>query len=454
MPLQANTVGADLKARTVTQLFWHLLPFLFLLYIVNYLDRINVGFAALEMQAQLGFSDRVYGLGAGIFFAGYFFFQVPSNLAMARVGARRWIAALMFLWGVISCCMIFVRSAHGFYQLRFTLGMAEAGFFPGIVLYLKNWFPGRARARAMALFMTAIPLAGVVGGPISGALLELHTRPLAGWQWLFLLEGAPAVLLGLATLKFISERPQEVRWLSPDERGWLLSELQREAETHPDAKRNWPAVFSSAKVWLLTSVYFGMTSCIYGLVYFLPKMLHAASAATSFAIGLLTIIPFLAAASAMVLAGMHSDRRGEQRRHIAALALVGAAGASIAGLVSSTTATVVFLTLAFSGSFAMLGPFWALSSAVLSESTAGAGIALINCVGNLGGFLGPYSIGWLRTVSGSYRSGMIAIASALLCAGGVALLVSTHAQTFSFSRTDPLQLGASPPRASGAEPSV
>src|SRR5579862_908130 len=233
-----SLTGTDVGAMVVSKLTRRLLPFLFLLYIVNYLDRINVGFAALQMRGQLGFSDKVYGLGAGIFFAGYFFLQVPSNLMLARVGARRWIAAIMVLWGIISAAMIFVGTPRGFYLLRFLLGAAESGFFPGIILYLKNWFPSAARARAVALFMTAGPLAGVVGGPVSGYLLGVHTANLSGWQWLFLIEGLPAVLLGGVVLAYLTDRPEVAAWLTADERTWLIGQLIRERDAHPDASRN------------------------------------------------------------------------------------------------------------------------------------------------------------------------------------------------------------------------
>jgi D-galactonate transporter len=444
-------VASDLETRTVRKLFWRLLPFLFLVYVVNYLDRINVGFAALQMQSQLGLSDRVYGLGAGIFFAGYFIFQLPSNLVLMRVGARRWIASIMTLWGVISCCMIFVRTGHEFYALRFVLGVAESGFFPGIILYLKNWFPASARARAMALFMTAIPLSGVVGGPISGALLEMHVWRLEGWQWLFVIEGAPAILLGIATLALLAERSESVTWLSSEQRNWLTAELLREREAHPDATRNWSAAFLNGRVWLLTLVYFGETTCMYGLVYFLPKMIRSVSSAGSFGIGLLSTIPYLAAAVAMVLVGMHSDRTGERRWHLAGLAFAGTVGAWAAGFVTSTAATVALLGLALTATFSMMGPFWALSAALLSDTTAAAGIALINSFGNLGGFLGPYSIGVLHNANG-FRGGMFVVGTALALAGVVALMVRTRQQTFPSSDTHPLQLGASRLRAGGVEP--
>src|SRR5215467_9898475 len=228
IPRLHATPASDLEAKTVRTLLVRLLPFLFLLYIVNYLDRINVGFAALEMRTQLGFSDKVFGTGFGIFFFGYLLLQVPSNLALARVGARRWMAAIMVLWGMVSCGMILVRTVHGFYALRFLLGAAEAGFFPGIILYLKNWFPASARARAVAWFMTANPLAGVIGGPISGSLLNLHGGGLAGWQWMFLIEGLPAILLGGAVFLTLSDHPHDAKWLVGEERTWLLETLERE----------------------------------------------------------------------------------------------------------------------------------------------------------------------------------------------------------------------------------
>lgn len=426
---------SDVGARVIGKLFRHLIPFLFLVYIVNYLDRINVGFAALQMQAQLGLSDRVYGLGAGIFFAGYLLFQLPSNLAMRRVGSRRWMSAIMVLWGVISSCMIFVHTAHGFYELRFLLGVAEAGFFPGIVLYLKNWFPVRARARAMALFMTANPIAGVIGGPVSGALLGLHTGRLAGWQWLFLVEGAPAIALGLLTLRFLAESPEEVSWLSVEDRSWLSSELRREYQSHPDAARNWSAAFSNIRVWLLTAVYFGLTTCMFGLVYFLPKIIRNVSTSGNLELGLLSAIPYVATAIVMVLIGMHSDRTHERRRHLAGLAVVSAIGCYAAGYSTSTLATVVLLSLAMSGGTSMLGPFWALAASVLSESTAPAGIAIINSVGNLGGFFGPYLIGLLRSHYG-FRGGMIVIGTAVALAGLVALTIHDHGE-FSDQRVIP-----------------
>jgi len=417
------TNAHDFGEKTIRKLFVRLIPFLFFVYVVNYLDRINVGFAALQMQAQLGLSDRVYGLGAGIFFIGYFGCQLPSNLALTRVGARRWIAAIIMVWGVISSCMIFIRSAHEFYAMRFLLGVAESGFFPGIVLYLKNWIPAQARARALALFMTGIPISGVIGGPISGALLELRGASLAGWQWLFLLEGAPAVLLGFATLCILTDTPQAASWLTVEECAWLTTELRHERQSHPNADRNWSGVFVNRNVWLLTCVYLGLTTCMYSIIYFLPKMVRSTSAASNFRIGLLSAIPYFIAAVAMVLAARNSDRTREQRRHLMVLAACGSIGACAAGFAGSTAAMIALLSLAVAGCLSMLGPFWALAAATLSESTSAAGIAIINSLGNFGGFFGPRTVGALVSVSRGYSGGMMVVGTAVLLGGLIALLI-------------------------------
>jgi MFS transporter, ACS family, tartrate transporter len=415
--------GTDVGAKVVTKLTRRLLPFLFLLYIVNYLDRINVGFAALQMRGQLGFSDKVYGLGAGIFFAGYFFFQVPSNLALARVGARRWIAVIMVLWGIVSASMIFVGTPRSFYVLRFLLGATEAGFFPGMILYLRRWFPSAARARAVALFMTAGPLAGVVGGPISGALLEVHGANLSGWQWLFLIEGLPAVLLGGTVLVYLADRPEVAPWLTTDERLWLTGELASEEKTHPEAsKTDVFAAFTHAKVWLLVLVYLGVTTCTYGVGLWLPSLIRSVSGVSNLVIGLLSAIPYIATAIAMVLVGMHSDRTGERKWHLAGWAFVGASGLTCAAYVTSTAANIFFLSLTLLAAFSMMGPFWATSTELLSETSAVAGIALINSFGNLGGFLGPYIIGLVRTWTGGFRGGLLVVAAMLGVSAALSLL--------------------------------
>ena len=272
-----------LESAVISRLMWRLMPFLFLLYIVAYLDRINVSFGVLQMRGQLGLSDRVYGRAAGIFFAGYFLFQLPSNLVLEKFGVRRWISALMILWGVISCLMIFIRGPISFYSMRFVLGAAEAGFFPGIILYMKRWFPASARATAVAWFMTANPLAGVVGSPISGSLLGLHGGGLAGWQWMFLLEGLPAILLGAAVYATLADKPQEAHWLKGVERAWLLEKLNSEArsETKVDQSDFWK-VLVSPRIWLLSMIYFGVSTTMYGVTLWLPTVIRSFSGLSYF----------------------------------------------------------------------------------------------------------------------------------------------------------------------------
>jgi ACS family tartrate transporter-like MFS transporter len=413
----------EIEARVISKLTWRLIPFLFLLYIVAYLDRINVGFAALQMKHQLSLTDAVYGLGAGMFFAGYFFFQVPSNLVLQKVGARRWISLLMMIWGVISASMVFVSGARSFYLLRFLLGAAEAGFFPGVILYLKNWFPARARARTLARFMTAGPLSGVIGGPLSGALLGMHlTRGLMGWQWMFLMEAIPAVLLGGVAFTYLVDRPEEAPWLSNTERDWLLVTLRREkAEITTNT-----GVFSallSGRIWMLALVYFGLNTVSYGISLWLPTMIRSLSGISNFAIGLLSAIPYVTAAIAMVAVGLHSDRSGERRWHTAVPAFAGALALTGAAYSTSVGPSILAISVAVLGVNCMLGPFWATPTSLLAGTAAAAGIAFINSVGNLGGFAGPYVIGLMRTSTGQFKGGLLLVGAALAASGTIALLV-------------------------------
>ena len=419
-----------IETAVLSRLTWRLLPFLFLLYIVAYLDRINVGFAALQMQEQLKFSDRMYGLGAGMFFAGYFLFQVPSNLVLHRVGARRWIAMLMIVWGVISSSMAAVETPRGFYMLRFLLGSAEAGFFPGMILYLKSWFPETARARAVALFMTAGPLSGVLGGPLSGALLGLHHRGgLAGWQWLFLLEGLPAIVLGAVVYFQLVDRPSEATWLRDEQRAWLIRTLESEKSAVPAAGSTdtlavfFTAVVLNARIWLLAFIYFGLNTCSYGISLWLPTLIHSWSTAGSFFIGMVSAIPYLAAAVSMVLIGQHSDRTGERRWHVALCAFSGATALFVAAYAGSLAVSVAAISVAMLSVSSMVGPFWALPTKFLQGTAAAAGIALINSIGNLGGFFGPAVIGSVRTSTGSFRGGFLIAGATLALCGCVAPLV-------------------------------
>jgi MFS transporter, ACS family, tartrate transporter len=420
----------------VSKLTRRFVPFLFLLYIVAYMDRINVGFAALQMQRDLGFSDVVYGRAAGIFFLGYFLLQIPSNLILQRLGARRWVAVLMVTWGIISCSTMFVTTPRDFYTLRFCLGLAEAGFFPGIILYLRNWFPTGARARTMAWFITAGPVAGIIGGPISGALLGFHgLHGLAGWQWLFLIEGLPAVALGAAVLVYLSDDPQTADWLDDTQRSWLLAALQQ-GETNFPNRRNAKLlpVFASVRVWLLAVVFFGVNACGYGVTLWLPKLIHGRSGASSFVVGLLSTIPYVLAAIVMVLTGIHSDRTGERRWHAASftfLAAVALCGAAYAG---STAAMIAALSIAVLSGYSMNGPFWAITTTMLPGAAAAAGIALINAMGNLGGFYGSYVLGSARSPAGDMRGGLLRL-SATMAVSCCFLLMATS-RRFGLSRKD------------------
>jgi MFS transporter, ACS family, tartrate transporter len=424
--LIVGNTGSTFESAVVSKLTRRLVPFLFLLYIVAYLDRINVGFAKLQMCEQLHFSDKVYGFAAGVFFAGYFCFQVPSNLMLKQIGARRWISLLMVVWGMISASMMFVTTARSFYALRFLLGLAEAGFFPGMILYLRSWFPATVRARTIALFMTAGPLAGVVGGPISGALLSLHQNAgLAGWQWLFLLEGIPAILLGIVVFFHLTDRVKDARWLSEEERSWLEQILLREQVSLSQAgnERPWWNVFFDIRVLLMALAYFCLNTSSYGISLWLPSVLKNLSGRSNFVIGLLSAIPYLAAAVGMVIAGNHSDRTGERRWHVAAAALVAGAALLLAANATSAAALVAAFSLAVLGIYCMVGPFWAIPGTLLTGATASAGIALINSIGNLGGFAGPYLLGLTRSSSGNFKSGLFLFAGAMAISAALTLLV-------------------------------
>ncbi len=403
---------------------WRLMPFLFLLYIVAYLDRINVSFAVLQMRGQLGLSERVIGRASGMFFIGYFFFQLPSNLLLDKFGVRRWIAGLMGVWGVISCLMIFVHGPVDFYFMRFLLGAAEAGFFPGIILYMKRWFPPRARARAVAWFMTANPIAGIVGSPISGALLGLHGARLAGWQWMFLIEGVPAIVLGVVVYRLLSESPEQAVWLGDEERAWLMKELANEQRSDSTASHGsiWKVIFSG-RIWMLSAVYFAVSTTTYGLMLWLPSVIRELAGLSYFMTGIVAVIPFVVTTAAMVLAGMHSDRTGERRWHTAIAAFICALSLVCAAYAGSAVLVVGCLTLSLASAEAMVGPFWAMATSRMAGLSAAAGIAVINSLANLGGYFGPDIIGFFRSANAGFGRGFLAIAATVTISGLMALIV-------------------------------
>lgn len=402
---------------------WRLIPFLFLLYIVAYLDRVNVGFAAIDMNRDLGFSAAVYGLGSGIFFLSYTLLEVPSNLLGARVGARAWIARIMLTWGVLSSAMIFVNSPTRFYVIRFLLGAAEAGFFPCVILYLTRWFPARERARAVGLFMTATAMAGVIGAPISSALLQMHGAwGLRGWQWLFLIEGIPAMLLAPIVLIYMTERPADAKWLTADERAWLAREIDAEHSHTALAHVTLGAAATSGRLWAMSSVYLCVVIAFYGITFWLPQILQSMSTRGSAIIVLLSAIPYIAATAGLVVIGSRSDRTGERRWHVAVPCLIGATGFVLTVLAPATPiVALATLSIAAFGIWGTLGPFWAMPTAILRGPAAAGGIALVNSIGNIGGFAGPYLMGWIREATGGFSAGLLTLAAILIAGAIIAL---------------------------------
>jgi ACS family tartrate transporter-like MFS transporter len=414
---QALPASNDVEACTIARVQTRLIPFIFICYVIAYLDRVNIGFAATELQRDLGLSDAAFGLGAGLFFLGYCLFEVPSNLILERVGARLWIARIMVGWGFVSMAMALVSGIWSFYLLRVLLGIAEAGFFPGVILYLTYWVPARHRARTSALFMMAIPISVIIGAPISDALLTLDgTMGLTGWQWLFLAEGAPAVIFGVVTLIYLTDEPSKARWLKDDERRWLTETMAAERATRVSVGHGSVlASLRSGKLWLLCAIYFMNTLVTYGVFLWLPRILRDASKDTGVSVGWLTALPFVVALAGMVLVGRHSDKTGERKWHVAICALVAASGLLLAVMFQDNIPMLVLsFTLSQLGQRSLLAVFWAIPPIFLGGSAAAAGIALINSLGNLGGAVGPTVVGWLRGSSGNYTSGLLVLATALV----------------------------------------
>jgi len=411
---------------------WRLLPFLLLLYIISWLDRVNVGFAKLQLNADLGFSETIYGIGAGIFFVGYGLCEVPSNLLLVRFGARVWIARIMVTWGIISCAMMFVQGTTSFYVLRFLLGVAEAGFLPGIIYYLSQWFPGRHRARAVSWFMIGIPLSLVFGGPLSGWLMQDLDEYLGlhGWQWMFLMEGIPAVVLGFVVLGFLTEKPADATWLAAEQREWLAGRIAIEHhEAHARHGFGLRAALTHPTVWLLAVIMFCCQTGSYGLTFWVPSIVKGLTGYSEFAVGMFTAIPYIAAAAAMILVGMSSDRSGERFLHVAIPSLVGAAGFLAVGYLHSPLAAMLALSVAAAGDYCTRGPFWALPGRFLTGSAAAGAIALINSMGALGGALGPSTVGWLKDRTGGFLGPMLMLAG-VLTLGAVLTLFLRRAPQF------------------------
>src|SRR4051812_43698394 len=411
----------DLQPRTMRKVAARLIRVLLALYVIAYLDRVNVTFAQDKLQADLGFSSAVYGFGAGIFFIGYFLLEVPSNLALHRFGARKWMARIMITWGVISACTMFVQSAASFYAVRFLLGVAEAGFFPGMILYLSYWFPARERARAVGFFMSAIAISYAIGAPISGAIMSVFggVAGLSDWQWLFLIEAVPAVLAGFFVLFYLDDGPADAAWLQDDEKRWLATRLEGEERTRMRAERHTVGeALKDRRVLTFGLLYFCMVVNVYGLSFWVGEIVDNIGGLSDVGKGFVTAIPYTVAIVGLVVISRRSDRTGERKRHVA-VSLVIAAVAFVVSTVVSPVAAIAALAV---GLFFLLGAhlvFWTMPAALLSGTAAAAGIALINSIGNLGGFVGPYLVGLLKDATGSTDGGLIALAVILL--GGAVL---------------------------------
>ncbi|MCC8395423.1 MFS transporter [Paraburkholderia sp. MMS20-SJTR3] len=416
--------SSTFEAKTYAKVGRRLIPFLMLCYLGAYLDRVNVGFAKLQMLNDLRFSETVYGMGAGIFFLGYFLFEVPSNLILHRVGARRWLARIMLTWAVISACFVFVRTPAAFYGLRFLLGVAEAGFAPGVILYLTYWFPSARRAKALSLFFMAIPLAGMIGGPLSGAIMHsLHgVMALAGWKWLFLLEALPSFVLGIAILLYLDDGIAHAKWLNDAEKTLLARNVAADAE-HKTAHVSIRAFVGDRRLWLMAAIYFCVVLGQYGLTFWLPTIIRKSGVADPLWVGIFTAIPYLCAIVALPLIGMSADRRRERRFHLAIPMLISAAGFVSLPWLGSVGASLVCLSIASAGILASSSQFWSLPTAVLGGMSAAAGIAAVNCFANLAGFFSPAIVGWLNDLTGKSTAGLIFISAAVTLGALLVFLV-------------------------------
>jgi ACS family tartrate transporter-like MFS transporter len=418
-----TTTVEELSSITLRKVTWRLIPFLFLLYVLAWLDRVNVGFAGLQMNADLGFSSTVFGVGSGIFFVGYCLFEIPSNLILERVGARLWIARIMITWGLISAGLMLARTPAVFYLLRFLLGAAEAGFFPGIIYYLSLWYPKAQRARAIAAFMTAVPVTGLIGGPLSGALLGLDgTYGLRGWQWLFFLEGLPSVVLGSIVIFYMDDRPETARWLTSAERDWLAETLAAERKNcvlRPDIG----AALTDRAVWKLGIIFLLAAAGFYGYSFWAPLVIKSLTGISNFEVGLV-----LSAISAVTIFGMllnsyHSDRSGERPMHIAMPLLVMGLGLVACALLHQPVLAIIALALVPLGHCASYGPFWSMPTQFLTGPAAAAGIALVTMIANVGGFAGPAFIGLMKTRTGTYTDAFLLLGGLAIVAAFLALRI-------------------------------
>lgn len=428
-PTRAAAPGQQQPDRDATyrRVTWRLIPFLLFCYLCSYLDRINVGFAKLQMLSDLEFSETVYGLGAGIFFIGYVIFEIPSNLVMIRVGARVWIARIMVTWGILSGATMFVTTPMEFYVVRFLLGVAEAGFIPAILYYLTIWYPSDLRGKVTALFLAGIPLAGMLGGPLSGWIMVAFdgAHGLAGWQWMFLLEAVPTVIAGVVAFFYLDSGVEKAKWLSADEKKMIARDLEQEASGK--ALHSVRQGLTDPMVWLLSFIYFFFTMGLYGVSFWLPSIIRASGVQDPLTVGLLTAIPYTAALVTMYLVGRSSDARRERRWHLAIPAAVGAIGLTMSAVYDTHTVfAMLALTVATAGIITCIPQFYTLPPAILTGAAAAMGIALANSVGSLAGFVSPYLLGWIKDLTGSTNGGVIALAATLLIGAALVFTVPSR----------------------------
>jgi len=415
---------ADFESRTYAKVVQRLIPFLMLCYLGAYLDRVNVGFAKLQMLNDLQFSETIYGLGAGIFFLGYFLFEVPSNVILHKVGAKRWLARIMLTWAVISASFAFVSTPTSFYVLRFLLGVAEAGFAPGVILYMTYWFPSERRAKALSMFFMAIPLAGIIGGPLSGYILHAFhdVGGLSGWKWLFLLEALPSLVLGVAILVYLDNGIQGAKWLTDAEKALLARNVEAD-NAHKVDHISIGAFLADRRLWLMAAIYFCVVLGQYGLTFWLPTIIRKSGVADPLWVGIFTALPYLCAIVALPLVGMSADRRRERRFHLIVPMLVAAAGFATLPMLNGVAASLICLCIAAAGILASSSQFWALPTAVLGGMSAAAGIAAVNCVANLAGFFSPAIVGWLNDLTGKSTAGLIFISMTVVVGALLVVLV-------------------------------
>ncbi|HYP14621.1 MAG TPA: MFS transporter [Bryobacteraceae bacterium] len=426
-PLADLSADAELASRTRWKITKRLIPFLFVLYLVAYLDRVNVSFAGLEMTKELGLSNQAFGFGAGIFFVGYFLLEIPGAVIVETWSARKWIARIMVTWGILAAGTGFIQNATQFYWIRFFLGMAEAGFFPGVLVYLSHWYRAEDRAKAVAMFMMAKPASEIIGAPISALLMNVHWFDMAGWRWLLILEGLPAVLLGVVTFFYLTDRPHQAKWLKQDEKDWIERQISRERSGH--TMSHWQQIrvaLSSPRVWLLMMAYFASVNTNYGILMWLPKILKSFSGATNTVVIAMTAIPFVIALPCALYVSWHSDKTGERRWHaaIAAGATASAFAVLTVGL-GNLAASIAMFAVAMSGIYALRGPFWAIATTAYSGTTRAAAVGLINSFGNLGGFVGPYTVGSISAGPGGYLDGLLYLSCSALASAVLVLIAGS-----------------------------